>query len=54
MLILIAIVAQSSCISENSDPVQLPDQNADLETVMDESVTFPLENLRMDHAQNAG
>lgn len=48
LLILIAMVAQTGCISENSDPAQLPDQNADLEKVMDESVTFPLENLRME------
>ncbi len=48
LLILIATVAQMSCISDHSDPVKLPDQNADMEKTIDESDIFPLENLRMD------
>ena len=48
LLILIAIVAQSSCISENSDPSLPLDPSSDLEKVMDEPFANPLENLRMD------
>lgn len=48
LLILIAIVAQTSCISENSDPSLPLDPSSDLEKVMDEPFANPLENLRMD------
>lgn len=48
LLILIAILAQTSCISENSNPALLPDPNADLEKVINEPFSNPLENLRMD------
>jgi hypothetical protein len=48
LLILIAMVAQTSCISDNSDPALLSDPDADLEKVIDETYDNPLENLRMD------
>lgn len=48
LLILIAIVAQSSCISENSNPSLPLDPSSDLEKVIDEPFANPLENLRMD------
>lgn len=47
LLILIAIVAQTSCISDNSNPALLPDPDTDLEIVTDETSVNPLENLRM-------
>jgi hypothetical protein len=48
VLLLTAIVAQTSCITENSTPSSVQDFDENLEKVWDESVAFPLENLRMD------
>lgn len=48
LLIIAAMIAQTSCISENSNPALLPESSANLEKVIDEPFTNPLENLRMD------
>lgn len=48
LLILIAIVAQSSCISENSNPSLPLDPSSDLEKAINEPFANPLGNLRMD------
>lgn len=52
MLLSVAFLLQTSCISESSDPVNPVDPNSGLEKFVVEPFENPLENLRMDPTTN--